>query len=265
MNILNKLSRIFTRYPTKALLPVANSIDNTLGTLYDDITTLNTKEYIIGSSTGEWLDEWASWFGATRNVGESDASFASRILAGYASPKDTIPALQQIVAAVTGLSPSQVTIYEPYVDMNTVSAAVKAQYPDGYWNYAVIDVQIPYDITSNVQSAVTAGKAGGVSVFYTSLAYLTGDSTYGAVSDRGSEPVSAYEIEINLLADDPNIGNDAAVSAYTMEVSLQATMGKTITASSQIIIQSIMGDTITEANVLEDNTQLPVEITVSPA
>ena len=168
MKLLDKLHNIFNRRSTKELKHITGAVGNSLEIARQDIFLLDL-EYIIGTSTGEWLDEWGSWFGISRYLNEYDSSYSSRILAVATKPKDTIPALIETVN--TQLDTAGTKVFEPHVRIarhNVSKFSGINVYQDGvYWRWNVADILIPGNLTDSLRTTINDVKAAGVRIFYT--------------------------------------------------------------------------------------------------
>ncbi len=167
--ILNKLSSIFNRRSTGELKIVTGAIDSVISTADSDLVLLQLQ-YIIGTSTGEWLDEWGSWFGCTRNVDEADLDYSARILATATQPKSTIPAIVDSVNNTAGYTGSDTKAFEPHTLVakhNVSQFSGNHRYQDGtYWKWNVVEIQTPFVVSDATKKLIDSVKAGGTKVFY---------------------------------------------------------------------------------------------------
>jgi hypothetical protein len=168
MGLLQKLHGIFNRNSTGDLKVVTTAIDNILTQTDKDLQALEL-EYSISTATGEWLDEWATWFGLYRN-GEDDESFRARIKLVLLKTKATIPAIIQEVKRVMG-DDTYVKVFEPYNNVKLLSVSTlsgKDRFQDGeYWRMSVIDITIDKPITTEVIEAVDKIRGAGIKVLFT--------------------------------------------------------------------------------------------------
>lgn len=174
-NILDHVGRVLKRKPTKALKGISEAINQSIDLAVVDLDDLK-KEYTIASATGEWLDEWGSRFNVYRELNESDVSYRARIPAIVATPRNTIPAIKQAVASYlstyydTVVTPSQVSIYEPYTNVIKYSNINSAwsgddKYPDGlFWRSNVISIIIPYGATAGLKQVLHTIRPAGLRI-----------------------------------------------------------------------------------------------------
>lgn len=176
IHLLNKLHRIFNHRSTGELKNVTGALDAGLNTMCEDISLLELQ-YIISTATGEWLDEWGSWFGITRNPGEDDPCFSGRILAAALTPKCTIPALTSMADALARLPGA--TVFEPYTKVakhNHSQFSGDDHYQDGsYWRWNVVDLVVPYTLTKDLADIVKSVRAAGIKVYFTQKMQLDYD------------------------------------------------------------------------------------------
>ena len=170
MKLINTLSRIFKRNPTGDLKHITDAVDNAINTVANDIKLLDL-EFIIGSSTGEWLDEWGSWFGVPRLLGEKDELYRNRILAIATKPKNTAPALIEAVRTYLDEPNLNVIVYEPYLNIrkfNISTFSGEDKYQDAvYQRFGVVDIIIPTKTPGIMQNVVQPIKSAGVKVYFT--------------------------------------------------------------------------------------------------
>lgn len=169
MGILQKLSGIFNRNSEGDLKHITTAIDKVLEQTDADIQLLEL-EYSIDSATGEWLDEWATWFGLYRGTDEDDYSFRDRVKLVLLKTKGTIPAIIKEVRRVMG-EDTYVKVFEPYNNVKLLSVSTlsgKDRFQDGdYWRMSVIDVIINKPVTEEVIQAVDKIRSAGVKVLFT--------------------------------------------------------------------------------------------------
>lgn len=168
VNLLSKLHRIFNKRSTGELKAVTGAISDSLDTVSQDISLLDLQ-YIIQTSTGEWLDEYGSWFGISRSLNESDELFRQRMLAVATKPKNTIPALTSAID--TQMQGTGTTIFQPFTRVarhNVFKYSGVDRYMDGiYYRWNTIDIIMPYNLTEDLRKTVESIKAGGIKVFFT--------------------------------------------------------------------------------------------------
>jgi len=169
MGLLQKLHGIFRRSSEGDLKVITTAIDKILTQTDTDLQLLE-MEYSITTSTGEWLDEWGTWFGLRRETNEEDDSFRARIKLVLLKTKATIPAIVAEVKRVMGAD-TYVKVFEPYNNVKLLSVSTlsgKDRFQDGdYWRMAVIDVIINKPVTQEVIQAVEKIRGAGIKVMFT--------------------------------------------------------------------------------------------------
>src|SRR5690606_4570014 len=92
---------------------VLENIDNILEKASKD-SMLTKDELSILTATGEYLDEWGSWFGIRRTDGEDDEQYRRRMLSVMSNPKSTIPAIEGTIRRYFNNPDMYVKVYEPH-------------------------------------------------------------------------------------------------------------------------------------------------------
>lgn len=197
MKLLNSLSRIFNRNTLGENKHVTEALDNSLDIVAKDVKLLD-REYIINQATGEWLDEWGSWFGIRRLANETDESYGNRIVAIVANPKSTIPAITDSIRSYLGPD-SFVHVYEPFNDIFKFGSSFSTthRFQDAtYYRMGVIDISVESEITKELIDTLNKIKAGGVKIYFTRTIQLP------LLEIKAPDEVaSRYEMEIeyNML------------------------------------------------------------------
>lgn len=190
MSIRDTLSRIFKRNPVGDLKHLTESVDNSIKTVSDDLNLLEL-ELVIGSSTGEWLDEWGSWFGIPRLLNEEDSSYRNRILAVATKPKNTVPALIEAVRTYLGNPELNVQVYEPHNNIMKYSVSAYSgldKYQDNeYQRFAVVDIIVPTNTPGVMQNIVEPVKSAGVKAYFTRMDVIGDGKPVKTYSDREPE------------------------------------------------------------------------------
>jgi hypothetical protein len=115
MGILKRLTAIFTKNQQSEVGYLTDAIDNSISDVVDTMTDIEIQS-VISSSTGEWLDLWGARFGVTRDTGEQDGSYRTKILGQVTNKKNTIPALIEAVKRALG-DDTTVRVEETYEDL----------------------------------------------------------------------------------------------------------------------------------------------------
>lgn len=202
MRLIDSLGSIFNRNSTGELKHVTEALDQPISTLAKDISLLQL-EYIIGTSTGEWLNEWGTWFGVARNLRESDKDYSTRILLKAVKPKNTIPALIDAIKVALNNPLAKVEVYEPHLDifrLNISELSGDDKLQDGvYQRHAVVDIYINAPLPANLADVIRDVKSAGVKVYFTGINEL-GEEGEGTVLRFYSdvEPYMFSELETQL-------------------------------------------------------------------
>lgn len=169
-NILSNLTRVFNKKSSRELKFTTGAIDRALTMASTDVNLLNL-EFVITTSTGEWLDEWGSWFGVARLEGETDEDYRNRILASCIRPKSTIPSIEDAIQSYLGDKDVNIEIFEPYTIIFKPSVTPVSEgyvFQDGvYYRPGVIDIRIDAPITPGLMDIVNQTKGAGIKVFFT--------------------------------------------------------------------------------------------------
>lgn len=211
IRIIDTLSRVFKKRGSGELKVLTDSIDHQLQTVGGDISKLNLQ-YIIATSTGEWLDEWGSWFGIERLPDEEDFDYAHRMLAIASKPKNTIPAFQESIRAYLGDGNIRVIIYEPFEDILKFSEngnlSDGGMYQDAdYFRIGVVDISVATEITDILRDTIEQIRSAGVKVYFTKLnelGYITEEIV--KMAPESDEQLSDTEVAIELLSSLPSDG-----------------------------------------------------------
>lgn len=186
--IINTLSRIFNRRPSGDLKYVTESIDNSLNKFAYDLDALRQIEFNIRTATGEWLDEWGSWFGVPRIIGEPDSEYGSRIISTAIRPRTTIPSIKSAILDMLGDPNAKVDIYEPYTNIFKFNKSLldgEDKITDAiYQRHAVIDIIIYAPLPPNLLDSVKEIKAGGIKVYLTHVNEFGEGALLRAYSDE---------------------------------------------------------------------------------
>lgn len=276
--IIDTLSRIFKRKPVGDLKHITDAIDNSLNGFALDLKILKEIEFNIGTATGEWLDEWGSWFGVPRADGEKDVDYANRILALISKPKITIPAIEDSVRVLIGDPNSPVEIFEPSThvykfDRSTFSGAHK--YQDGvYWRSAVIDILTDTDITETFKQTINDVKAGGVRVYYSKNVTLSeigvdipSDLVLYEKETYRELHLPRYNAQYPIFSSRSRRSGNQILFMDTLpgrHRDIRGKVSRPILASSQMTLDTIWNSTVGEVMEMVDETVQPIVREVFP-
>lgn len=177
MGIINKLASFFNRRDRGDLKLFTEVVDETISTLGKDINLLEL-EYNLRTATGEWLDEWGSWFGVYRSMDEDDDSYRYRILTSLARATGTIPAIMNSVLEYYEVeygkgkyTEADIKITEPYTLLKKFSECGEFsgthRFPDSeFYRHHTIEIELPESVTPQLRQMVEKTKAGGIKVYY---------------------------------------------------------------------------------------------------
>lgn len=177
MSIINKLASFFNRRDKGDLKLFTEVVDETLTTLGKDVVLLEL-EYNLRTATGEWLDEWGSWFGVYRGMDEDDDSYRYRILTSLARATGTIPAIMNSVLEYYDVeygegkyTKDDISILEPYTLLKKFSECGDFsgihRFPDAeYYRHHVVEITVPESVTPELRQMVNKTKAGGIQIYY---------------------------------------------------------------------------------------------------
>lgn len=211
MSILNKLASFFNRRDKGDLKLFTQVVDDKLKVLGEDISLLEL-EYNLRTATGEWLDEWGSWFGVYRGMDEDDDSYRYRILTSLARATGTIPAILASVLEYYEVehgkgkyTEEDIKILEPYTLLKKFSECGDFsgihRYPDGtFYRHHTLEITIPESVTPELREMVEKTKAAGIKVYYniSQSSLPSEDGTNGVVS---MTPTSAPTPNVSLQID----------------------------------------------------------------
>lgn len=166
-NLIRKLTSIFNRNSSGELMHVMSGIDRSLKSAKEDIRLLD-YEYVIGTATGEWLDEWGSWFKVSRRPDEGDASYRERIIFSAIRKRNSITALIETTRRV--MPHSTVEIYEPYNDLLTFNQSVwngKDRFKNSdFYRYGVAVIRTSVPATDELMREISRVKSGGTRIYF---------------------------------------------------------------------------------------------------
>lgn len=134
-------------------------------------------EMCLSTATGDWLDNWGSYFDTPRKLNESDETYSKRIIRSVIAPKCTVPAITDHITEYLQdnypdkeYSKADVIIKEPWRDVAKYSQfgvlSGNAVMSSDYYTHAVIDIRIPEEITPELIDLANAVKAAGVKILW---------------------------------------------------------------------------------------------------
>lgn len=217
-------------------LAVIESMVRALDQLDDD-TSIMRLELMILTSTGRWLDTWGEWFGVPRNSGEEDQQYSKRIIETTVRPKNTKPAIENAIDSTLGCEGT--TVFEPHTQVakfNISTFSGKDRYLDGkYWRPAVIDVEIPCEITDEIRELVNSIKAAGVSVYYTASNVLDDSET---AIDKWRFSDKFIPLSDHMLIIEPNVVRHITGAVFSSTSSKQRSRsGKQTIWGTYVVIE----------------------------
>lgn len=142
---------------------VIDALTNAMTDIKTDTDVLQ-QELVITTSSGQWLDQWADWFGVKRKLNETDEALQTRVLEVLQQKRLTIPAIIELVKKILG-EDTIVTIYEPFTDIrrfNVSTFSEKGRFQDGYYyRIGVVDIGTSKPVTSELIQLLNLIKAAG--------------------------------------------------------------------------------------------------------
>lgn len=182
---------------------VLENIDNILEKASKD-SMLVKDELSILTATGEYLDEWGSWFGIRRADGEEDEQYRRRMLSVMSNPKSTIPAIEETIRSYFNNPDMYVKVYEPHknikiFNISTFSGPDKFQSGD-YWRHSVIDIHLKdVFIDEHLKSSIKDVKSAGIGVYYTITPVLHEDGVLIFLKEQSLSLERELEITPKLI------------------------------------------------------------------
>lgn len=106
LNIINRLSNIFTKDPNSNLGTIIGAVGQQLDAV-DPVQTQLANQFAVSTATGSALDLNGKDFDVVRRLNESDTDYRNRILAVVPiyTTGPTVSAISTIVQNFTGVSP----------------------------------------------------------------------------------------------------------------------------------------------------------------
>ena len=149
---------------------------------------LSRLEMCLSSATGDWLNNWGSYFSVYRKSGEEDDVYRERIIYSVVQPKSTIPAIKSAVISYLNAkydesyTENDVIINEPWEQIAKYShkgllSKDARFYSPNYYCHAILEINIPQEITKDLMDLVASIKAAGIKVLWTTV------NSYDVVTD----------------------------------------------------------------------------------
>jgi hypothetical protein len=106
MNLLRRLSNVFTKDPNSALGQLLGAVGRELDAVDPSQTHLD-QQFTMATATGDWLDLHGKDFGISRRENETDANYRKRMqaLQPIYTNGPTVQAIHDIVQNFTGVPP----------------------------------------------------------------------------------------------------------------------------------------------------------------
>ena len=145
----------------------------------DDLD-LARLEMCLSTATGYWLDYWGEFFSVYRKSGEEDRHYSKRIVDSVIQPKSTIPAIKDNIVDYLNskyyknYTREDIRVKEPWSEVAKYShkgaLSKDARFCSGdYYCHAVLDINIPEEVTNDLVDLVNSVKAAGVKVIWSIL------------------------------------------------------------------------------------------------
>lgn len=158
---------------------IIQSIYDTFLMASDDINTARL-EMCLKTAHGYWLDHWGSFFSVYRKSGEEDTDYAQRIIDSVIQPKSTIPAIKDGIVDYLNskynknYTREDIIVKEPWKDIAKYSHKGRLSrdarfFSQDYYTHAVLDINIPEEVTDDIVDLVKSIKAAGVKVMWSIL------------------------------------------------------------------------------------------------
>lgn len=211
-------------------------------------------ESFLDTAEGDWLEYWGSWLGLHRLNGWGDDHYRQALKDHVLHGRNTISALRHEIANFLHTNISNVYIYEPYRDMFIWNSSYWNSYkfyPDTYYRYAVIDIQLDAPYNKVVDEIINLFRPAGVMWVITNLVnvlntdapiidmraktkglpFITEYIDYVGMLKRTSDKITP-NFSRNWSVDDPFIYNDSLLNggrkyyAYSRAIDSLVWLGK---------------------------------------
>ncbi len=141
---------------------------------------LSRLEMCLSTATGNWLDHWGEYFSVYRKSEEADEHFSQRIIDSVIQPKSTIPAIKDNIVDYLNstyhkdYTRDDVLIREPWKELAKYShkGALSKDarfFSTDFYSHAILDINIPEEVSDDLVDLVKAVKAAGVKVLWSIL------------------------------------------------------------------------------------------------
>lgn len=133
--------------------------------------TINSKiESHLDTASGQYLDEWGSWFGVPRKTGQSDDSYREWIITYTLLKRGTKQAIISAIRMYLNLSGATISVYEPYKNVFTLDKSALDgvdHLPGDYYRWGIIDIYIDRPVPKSIEKIIRDFKPAGVNFFVT--------------------------------------------------------------------------------------------------
>lgn len=143
---------------------ILNAIDELLQNVEKE--TVHSKvQSSLYTAEGEWLDQWAEWFGVYRKDNEADNNFRKRVIKYVDIPRGTNSSIKLAIRRYLEDPTIGVEIYEPwknifYLDSSKLDGTDKLM--GNYYRFAVITVYIGVPFDDDLKYYLDRFKPAGV-------------------------------------------------------------------------------------------------------
>lgn len=112
---------VFTSDVWRMLYPIANLLEMVKGDVDKAI-----QQMFLRSSSGKWLDYWASFFAVKRLIGESDGALIKRIILFLINPKTNNRSIEELMKLVLGMdvevADAEPSVFDVYLEADAMTA-----------------------------------------------------------------------------------------------------------------------------------------------
>ncbi len=186
MSLLTK--KIWRNYPpflnvdqkSEELYTITESLRQAIEEAGLDAESGKKMMYLL-TAEGKWVDTWGSYFGVLRQEDEDDETYKRRIIWEVTRPRQTIEGLKQVISYYSGIPKNAIGIYEYFIEIQPVDFGAQADETRTVgieqFNWGVINIITPKQISDDVKRKVEETKAYGIRVFYETLSSIHTDAT----------------------------------------------------------------------------------------
>jgi len=186
MSLLTK--KIWRNYPpflnigqeSEELYTITESLRQAIEEAGLDAEAGKKMMYLL-TAEGKWVDTWGSYFGVLRQEDEDDETYKRRIIWEVTRPRQTIEGLKQVISYYSGIPKNAIGIYEYFIEIQPVDFGAQADETRTVgieqFNWGVINIITPKQISDDVKRKVEETKAYGVRIFYETLSSIYTDAS----------------------------------------------------------------------------------------